>query len=597
MKQMKTINKLVLGLCAVMTLGSCNYLDKDPVHEISKDQFFSSANGDALEQYCNTYYPKLIIGHGNSGNYGFGMLAADFKSDNILPWEYNLVSFGHHTLPLTKANTDWDWAVIRGCNNFLKNYEQSPASDAIKQKYAGEILFFKVMDYFNKVKAYGDLPWYDTPLTQTDTEELYKGRDSRTLVMDKLLAHIDQAIEWLPTKQESGKVYRVSKDAALALKARMCLHEGTFRRYHSLEGDVKFLEQAYEAAGRLMGSEFNYSLFEGSGAHNKPSKAYYDLFIQANYDNNSEIILSREYDPSAGGGNNLTRQIVVGEDPIGMSKSTADDYLCATTGLPIHMCDCHKENTNFIKELKNRDPRLLQTVPTPEAGEFTYYLEGKRPAIGKVVAGNAGATSTGYAIIKFYNPEEYTAAHHQGTSDAPIMRYAEILLIRAEAGAELGKDPELDKTVNALRDRVGFTHHLTMNPIEDPVLVEKYPGVKGANAALIREIRRERNIELFGEGYRYDDLMRWAAGHNLGKVRTGFIPNARASADDITGYTPEELAKIKEDMGFEANGQINVYSKRVQRPAVFDSPKHYYNAIPLNELSLNPNLKPQNSGW
>ena len=104
-----------------------------------------------------------------------------------------------------------------------------------------------------------------------------------------------------------------------------------------------------------------------------------------------------------------------------------------------------------------------------------------------------------------------TSSHHIGTLDAPIFRYAEILLIRAEAGAELGQDPELDKTINALRDRVGFNHHLTTNPIEDPKLVAEYPTIKGPNANLIREIRRERRIELALEGFRYDDIMRWNA--------------------------------------------------------------------------------------
>lgn len=594
---MKTINRFLSLLIFSVGFASCDYLDRDPIHEIDKNNFFASANGDALEQYCNELYPKLIIGHGNSGNYSFGMLAEDFKSDNILPWQYDRISFGHHTLPLRKNDTPWDWAVIRSCNTFLIEYEKSPASEGIRNKYAGEIIFFKVMDYFNKVKTYGDVPWYETPLSQTDTEELYKGRDSRVLVMKNMITQLDKAIEWLPTKEETNKVYRISKDAAIALKARICLHEGTFRRYHNIEGDKEYLEMAYEAAGRLMSGEFNYSLFNGSGAHAKPSKAYYDLFIQPDYNTNPEIILSREYEPAVGGGNNLTRQIVVGEDPIGMSKSAADDYLCANTGLPIHMCDCHKGDISFIEELRDRDPRLLQTVPTPEPGEFTYYLNGKRPAIGKVVSGNNGATSTGYAIIKFYRPEDYTPAHHQGTLDAPIMRYAEILLIRAEAGAELGKDPELDKTINALRDRVGFTHHLTANPIEDPVLVEKYPGIKGANANLIREIRRERNIELFGEGYRYDDLMRWAAGHNLAKVRTGFKPNKQLNADDQTGYTQAELDQIEKDMGFEVNGCINIYGKRVQRAPIFETPKNYYFGVPLNELSLNPNLKPQNPGW
>ncbi|MCE6983142.1 RagB/SusD family nutrient uptake outer membrane protein, partial [Pseudomonas frederiksbergensis] len=86
-------------------------------------------------------------------------------------------------------------------------------------------------------------------------EDLYKARDPRTLVADNMLRDIDQAIEWLPMKSKVD-VTRISKDAALALKARFCLFEGTWRRYHKIEGDTKFLQEAYNAAGELMKSEY-----------------------------------------------------------------------------------------------------------------------------------------------------------------------------------------------------------------------------------------------------------------------------------------------------------------------------------------------------
>lgn len=602
---MKKIIILSTGLLA-LTLQGCDFLDKMPQDTIDKGQFFASANAQALEQYCNDLYPKLISGHGDPGVYNFGMMEEDFKSDNILPWDRNAISFGQHTAPTEAKNTEWKWENIRACNDFLDNYMKSPELPATKNRYAGEILFFKCLDYFNKVRTYGDVPWY-THALNTDSEELYKGRDSRILVIDSIVKNLDQAIEWLPMKKDAGKVYRISKDAALALKARICLFEGTYRRYHGIEGDTKILEQAYEAAGELMKPEYGYSLFKGT----VPEKAYYELFIQSNYNSNSEVILSKEYDPAVGKGNNLTRQIALGETPIGMSKDCADDYLCAVTGKPISQCGCpgHTTHTTFIAELQNRDPRLLQTIATPENGEYTYYLQGRPSMIAKVITSKKGAekygtSSTGYAIAKYYNPAEYTTAHHQGTLDAPIFRYAEILLIRAEAGAELGKDPELDKTVNALRERVGFTAKLTASPTADPKLVAEYPVIKGSgDANLIREIRRERRIELFAEGLRYSDLMRWACGKLLEAPRKGFIP-------DPTLYTAEEMnilqtGKMKNDNGEEvdagvtlfSDGSLDIYGTRVKAPAVFEDPKHYLFSIPLNELSLNPNLRPNNPGW
>lgn len=600
---MKKINLLSISLLA-FTLQGCDFLDRAPADTIDKEQFFASANAQALEQYCNDLYPKLISGHGDPQVYNFGMLEDDFRSDNILPWSYNSTSFGHQTAPTEARDTEWQWTNIRACNDFLDNYMKSTELVETKHKYAGEILFFKCLDYFNKVRAYGDVPWY-THAMSTDNEELYKGRDSRILVMDSIVKNIDQAIEWLPKKTA---VYRISKDAALALKARICLFEGTYRRYHGIEGDAKFLEYAYNAAGELMKAEYGYSLFtKGS----KPETVYHDLFIQSTYIGNTEIILSKEYDPAVGKGNNLTRQIAVGESPIGMSKACADDYLCANTGEPISQCGClgHTTHTTFIEELNNRDPRLLQTIATPEDGEFTYYLQGRPSMIAKVITSSEGAekhgvSSTGYAIAKYYNPSEYTSAHHQGSLDAPIFRYAEILLIRAEAGAELGKDPELNKTVNALRARVGFNFQMSDHPSDDPKLIAQYPVIKGSgDANLIREIRRERRVEMFGESLRYSDLMRWACGALLAAPKEGFIP-------DPTLYNAAEMeifrsGKMKNDKGevvdagiaLFSNGSLDLYTTRVKTPAAFEDPKHYLFSIPLNELSLNPKLRPNNPGW
>ena len=349
-----------------------------------------------------------------------------------------------------------------------------------------------------------------------------------------------------------------------------------------------------------MKSEYGYSLFQGS----KPGKAYYELFIQADYNSNPEIILSKEYDPTVGKGNNLSRQIAVGESPIGLSRDAVEDYLCATTGKPISMCGCegHSHHTTLIAELKNRDPRLLQTVPTPEAGEYTYYLEGKRPDIGKYTSGSV-STSTGYGVIKYYNPSEYTSSHHIGTLDAPIFRYAEILLIRAEAGAELGQDPELDKTINALRDRVGFNHHLTTNPIEDPKLVAEYPTIKGPNANLIREIRRERRIELALEGFRYDDIMRWNAMKLFENPKTYL--GMRVTDKVKALYQPEvfEGSTARDLIEYNGKTYIRMYSGKSLNEAGrkwTGNDKRLYYPIPTSQITLSAShgsLLKQNPGW
>ena len=250
----------ILGGCLfALALTGCDYLDREPLDSIGKEQYFASASAATLEQYCNYFYPNLISGHGAAKGYSFGMMDNDLMSDDILRWERNTTSFGLHTKPSSASGTNWSWTIIRACNDFLENYEQSPAPVDAKQKYAGEILFFKTMDYFNKLKAYGDVPWYDRVLNPGD-EDLYKARDSRTVVADNMLRDIDQAIIWLP---KTSHVTRVGKEAALALKARFCLFEASWRRYHKIEGDTKFYQEAHDAACELMKSEYGYSLYEG----------------------------------------------------------------------------------------------------------------------------------------------------------------------------------------------------------------------------------------------------------------------------------------------------------------------------------------------
>ena len=258
----------------------------------------------------------------------------------------------------------------------------------------------------------------------------------------------------------------------------------------------------------------------------------------------------------------------------------------------------------YIEEMKNRDGRLLQTLCLPEKGsKYARYLfrvddgsiRGGAPNIFSILPGSDkrtfyGATSTGYAMCKFYRSSEHLIGNHKGGIDCLVMRYAEVLLIRAEAGAELGKDPELDKTINALRARVGLNVKLNQNPIEDPDLVAKYPNVQGPNKNLIREIRRERRIELFAEGYRWDDVCRW----NIGEVV--YNRERRGAKMDSKLYTEKEIAIIREQVGFDKDGFITPYTKRSPYTMNFKEKNYLYN-IPLNEISLNPNLLPQNPGW
>lgn len=586
--------KFIYAITAICALAAgCDYLDTVPGDAITGDTFWSTADAIALKQYCNTYYPKLIIGHGDPNGWNCGeMIIGEYQSDNVLSAGQNALTYGQNTV--NNSDSRWSWSVVRGCNAFINNYEKSPAPALEKQKYAGEIYFFKAWDYFNKVRTFGDVPWYDKELGKNDPD-LYKGRDSRIFVMNKIVETIDKAIELLPKKTS---VSRVSKDAALCLKARICLYEGTWRRYRGVEGDEDFLRLAYETAGILMDPGYGYSLYTEGG----PDQCYFNLFIQPDYKNNPEIILSREYDPDINMGNDVSKQ----HGSHGMSRDCFEEYLCAKTGLPVSLCGCHNPDMGMVAEMKNRDGRLCQTVCIPEAGNphsnqlfrtINGKIQGGAPNIqGMLTATDSrpfyAVSSTGYAISKFFSMTDFSKqALHTGTIDAPVMRYAEVLLIRAEAGAEMGLDPELDKTVNALRERVGFPFKLEANPVEDPDLVSKYPVIKGPDANLIREIRRERRIELFCENQRWDDIVRWKVGNEVFNLR-----ERRGAPLDARLYSASEIETIKSKVGVDENGFILPYKESGRLERNFTDKNYLFN-VPLDQISLNPNLLPQNPGW
>lgn len=591
---MKNIKLITLVSVFGMLLSACDYLDTIPGDALTGDHFWQTADEVALEKYCNMFYPRLIVGHGSPNGWDCGdMFKNDYQSDNILPSGQNAVTYGQNTI--TTDDAKWNWEVIRSCNTFILNYQKTPASQAAKERYAGEVYFFKAWDYFNKVCRFGDVPWFDKG-SDTDDPELYKGRDSRVLVMENVVKTIDKAIELLPVK---SKVYRVSKDAALCLKARICLYEGTWRKYRNLDGADEYLRLAYDAAGELMDPKYGYKLYtEGD-----PDEAYFKLFIQNDYEGNSEVILSKQYVPSISMGNDVSKQMP--NAPHGMSRDCYEEYLCAKTGLPISICGCHDYKDGFLKESANRDPRLSQTICIPDKDSKHHYflyrqtgdeLRGGAPNIMGILDSDDirpfyGNSSSGYAIAKFYSEADFlNQTLHTGDIDSPVMRFAEVLLIRAEAGAELGvlDQAELDRTVNKLRERVGFAHNLTMNPKHDPNLEEKYPNV---TSDLVREIRRERRVELFCEGYRWDDICRWHVGPEVFNDR-----ERRGAYMDPTLYTADEIKRVKEKIGLDADGFILPYAVRGKLVSMF-SEKNYLFNIPLNEIALNPNLAPNNYGW
>lgn len=541
-------------------------MDRFPTTEISNENFWNSARD--MELYCNGLY-TYIKGHGVSYDQS-PLLSGDNKSDNVAPQQYSIIVAGEHVVPEKTNDTEWNWNFIRKCNYFLARYDRASIEQVQKDRYAAEVQFFKAWDYFEKIKRYGDVPWLSKDLT-TGSMELFAPRDSRLQVMDSVLTSIDWAINRLPEKR-NAVTGRINKDVALALKARICLHEGTFRKYHGIAGSEQFLQEAVKASQFLMGGN-SYKIHTTGNA----TLDYRSLFCTFDLKENPEMIYYKAYETGLLG--NITSYTVENGNGMSVTKSLVDAYLCKC-GKPISLCKEHFLGHDSIQgEMLNRDLRLTQTVCYPG---MELQRGTKKPAIpGSNIS--TGNIPTGYQIIKYWvdDPAEYYRVQ-QGILDAPVFRYAEALLIYAEAKAELGEctQEDLNKSINLLRKRAGMPDMVISDLVKDPM--SDFPSVP----VLIDEIRRERRIELALEAFRYDDLMRWKAGKLLEKTVHGM--------KFVQSQYPTVV--IGKHISLDNEGFILPYWNILPNGGKFDEYKHYYFPLPTEELVINKKLK-QNPGW
>lgn len=577
---MKNIIKLLI---ISVLFVSCNddFLDKTPLSEIAPENSFQTASD--LELFTNSFYNDLP---------GFdGIIGLDKLSDNILYNGVPLEQSGERLVPSTAGSNGWSWDDLRKINTFFKYYEQCNDA-AAKREYSGVASFFRAYFYYNKLKRFGDVPWYDQVIGSQDIDLLLRPRDSRVFITEKIIEDLDNAIANLNSDQSSD---RVNIWTALALKSRVCLFEGTYRKYHNLEGANDLLTLSYEAAQRVM-TEGPYSLYS-TGA---PSKDYRDLFA-SNDAKEIEIILARRYNKDLNVINSVNYYFTSPtQEDAGLTKSIINSYLMDSgnsfTAQP------GNETMNFLLETKNRDARLSQTVRTPG---YTR-IGGIAP-----VLPDFSASISGYQIVK-YVTDATQDGFQAGFQDLPILRFAEVLLNFAESKAELGllTQSDIDNSIGLLRARVGMPS-LNLNSANgspDAVLQTQYPNVSGSNAGVILEIRRERRVELVLEGFRYDDLMRWKNGKLLEDHLKGMYFSGLGAFDldgngslDVELYTgtPSTTAAQKVEIGGvislsnSTSGNLVPFADRTKS---FNEAKDYLYPIPSGDLQLNPNLS-QNPNW
>ena len=604
----KNLSWLFVTVCVCL---GCSKLEQLPESTTSRDAVFSSEKG--LELYANSFYNILPSANNihtadAMSDYAARRDAPPFirpgayssnVTDNTSASAYNLVALG--------PDWDWDWGSLRNVNYFLAHNNDERVAADVRNHYNGLARFFRAFFYFEKVKRYGDVPWIGRPLDVTDPE-LYKGRDSRVLVMDSIIADLDFATANIKTTNDASRTM-ITKWVAYAFKSRVCLLEGTFRKYHTqlnLAGSANNMLTLAAAAAKEVMDKSGFKLYDGAGV----SQSYRRLFTSV-APVPEEIMLAAVSDPALGilhAANWYYTSATTGVR-FNFIRSFINTYL-NIDGTPF-TSRAGYETMQFKDEVKGRDRRLEQTIRMGPYKRISGTTQVAAPPVFTY-------TYTGYMPIKWSLDDTYYDTRDLNNNAVSIFRYAEVLLNYAEAKAEMGTltDAEWAQTIGALRKRAGITGGLTAKPTAvDPYLQSKYfPGISDP---VILEVRRERGIELTMEGFRFYDIVRWRRGELMEMTWNGiYVPALDVPMDlnedgvlDVAFYKvlpanrPSGVTYINVSPTISgvpnsqrlANDNFGEVTWLANIPRKWEE-KNYFYPIPEPDRVANPALG-QNPGW
>lgn len=593
---MKQIYYLVFFVLLICT--SCeDFLSAEDDNKIESHKYFNTVAD--LEIYANGFLQTMVPTASSvaTGDVNTDYLARrgeyPYLTDNYGPNDQGGWAFGN-------------WEKLRNINFFLNNFSSAVATDEEMKHYEGVARFWRAYFYYDKVGTFGGVPWYDYVIQPEDHDQLYKGRDSREFVMQKVLEDLNFAADNCITNSAlEVNSAQITKYVALALKARICLYEGTYMRYHpelNIPGQEelakKYLQESIDACEKLMESK-RFSLVSDES---NPDGQYRSLFI-ANNPLTKEVIWARVYSQDLNKYHDLTYNFTGAQagSNLAFTKQFINTYLMKDGSRFTDKAGY--EVMSFYDECQGRDLRLSQTIRTPG---YKRLVNG----IPTASAPDFAASPTGYMPIKWVMDDaSYETTMSACYNSIPILRYAEILLNYAEAKWELGEfnSSVWDNTIKLLRQRAGVDG-------KEPEMADPYMQRYFNNTIsdkYLLEIRRERGIELALENVRWDDLMRWKMGKLLelpwygvyikelnvsydmdgdGKKDVIFIPTSKPQIVEPGVYYKELIDDFK--LTNQTSGYLHAYVNSSRRWHDYK----YLRPIPSSAILDNPNLE-QNDGW
>ena len=509
--------KYLYSLLAFVLLLSCNkeVLDRPPLDKISDNNFWR--NEDDVRLYANAFYPNYFTGFNTAFGVDYAPVRGYTFSDDLTG--KNVQASFESSVPTSRGSTSetaawmgeyagptWDFAWVRKSNimiDRLENVAKPNLTDDAYKHWTAVAKFFRGFEYSRLVSVFGDVPFFDKVVENTDLATLYKDRDSRGVVMDKVYDDFKYVLANI--RENDGTQY-LNRYIAAGFISRFMLFEGTFQHYHGLDAAraKKYLEFAVEAAAVVMNSnKFNFT------------KDFKSIFSSESLAGHTEVLLYRAYDAALsithaiGSYSNGTE--TVGIDPnLALIKS-----FIANDGKAWQNSAVPNASSFAIADLvKTRDPRFEASFIDKALSTSTTLLYGYKFASREAIT----------YIGRAYPPAWGSSTN---TSDAPVMRLAEIVLNWIEAKAVLAQymggpaviQADLDKSINAIRNRPLDAAAIAKGVVKTaPLLVAAIPvdPTKDADVPdLIWEIRRERRMEFVFEHTRLLDLKRWKKLTNM----------------------------------------------------------------------------------
>ena len=574
---MKFQHITLMSLALAATFSSCSdYLEQEPVSELSSDGFFTSES--KVLAAVDQLYPKVLPGH---SNWSYGLYARDVNTDNQMDWSgaskyatglwktSNTSTYWTDEIPSGDNITTITWGQIRNINYQLNSILEAQEAKQISgsstniNQYIGELYFLRAYAYFEMLQKFGDLPIVKEALQ--DDESILVAANKRqpcNEVARFILEDLDKAIS-LMTDGFNSSHTRISVDAAQLLKSRVALYEGSWLTYFagtpfvpngdgwpgakkdynasyqyptgSVEAEAKYFLTQSAAAAEIVAEKYKSQLQVNTGTipqkEGDAENPYFNIWGTGDMSGTPEVLLWRQYDKELSVVNCVEVSIQNGNYGTGLTRSMVEGYLMKD-GKPIYASNYTYSDQTIADVATNRDPRLTIFLKVPgqknvfknmTASEDHYVETEPYPSITKRNGENDYVT--GYTIRKGGTFDKANTGNGNCYNAAEIFRATEALLNYMEAEYMLtnylsGKVLEYWK---AVRTAAGFTGdavdpQVTIDATEmskETLDWGSYSGGKQLTDKVLYNIRRERRCELLAEGLRGMDLQRWRSMDQL----------------------------------------------------------------------------------